>query len=136
MTVDDEIPIQELYEAVLGLAGCELAGQAYDGQHAVEMYRESRARPDLVIMDYRMPILDGLEATRQIRKIDAQARIMFISADGSVERQARADGAAGFMLKPFPLAQFLALIRTFSGGAATPAPSGEVPAAEAHALRR
>lgn len=127
MTVDDEIPIQELYEAVLGLAGCDLAGQAFDGQHAVDMYREAHARPDLIIMDYRMPVLDGLEATREILAIDRTARIVFISADGSVERHARELGAVGFLLKPFPLAHFIALMKSFAAGGPPPTSATAVP---------
>jgi len=116
LTVDDETPIQELYEAVLGLAGCELAGQAFDGERAIALFASSSPRPDLIIMDYRMPVLDGLQATRAILAKDRRAQVVFISADASVEKAAREVGAIAFLAKPFALAEFIALLKRLSGG--------------------
>ena len=135
LTVDDETPIQELYEAVLGLAGCELAGQAFDGERAVALFEASSPHPDLIIMDYRMPVLDGLEATRAILAIDKRAKIIFISADGSVEKAAREVGAVAFLAKPFALAEFIALLKRLSGNALT-GPLAQGPAPEAPAPRQ
>jgi two-component system chemotaxis response regulator CheY len=133
LTVDDEPPIQELYEAVLGLAGCELSGQAFDGERAVAMFLESDPRPDLIIMDYRMPVLDGLAATRAILSEDRRAQIVFISADGSVEKEAREAGAIAFLAKPFALADFIALLKRLSGGALSgPLARGQTEAQAAH----
>lgn len=130
LTVDDETPIQELYEAVLGLAGCELAGQAFDGERAIALFASSSPRPDLIIMDYRMPVLDGMAATRAILDIDRRAQIIFISADGSVEKAAREAGAVAFLAKPFALADFISLLKRLSGdtltGPLAKAPEGEV----------
>lgn len=120
-TVDDEPPIQDLYEAVVGIAGFELAGQAFDGARAVEMYRLMTPPPDLVVMDFRMPIMDGLEAAREIMRLDARARIVFVSADGSIEKAARDVGAVAFLAKPFPLAAFIAIVKGLAGEAQRPA---------------
>jgi CheY-like chemotaxis protein len=81
------------------------------------MYRTAPVRPDLVIMDYRMPVLDGLSAARAILALDAKARIVFVSADGSIANEAREAGAVAFLAKPFPLAQFMALLKSLLGDA-------------------
>lgn len=114
-TVDDEPPIQDLYEAVVGIAGFQLAGQAFDGKNAVAMYKEMEPKPDLVVMDYRMPIMDGLEAAQEILRADRHARIVFVSADASVEKAARDAGAIAFLAKPFPLAEFIAMVKGLAG---------------------
>ncbi len=134
LTVDDETPIQELYEAVLGLAGCELAGQAFDGERAIALFEATVPRPDLIIMDYRMPVLDGLAATRAILAMDRGAKVIFISADGSVEKEAREVGAIAFLAKPFALAEFIALLKRVSGNALS-GPLSQGPAGEARAPR-
>jgi two-component system chemotaxis response regulator CheY len=125
LTVDDELPIQDLYEAVIALAGAELSGQAFDGKAAVAMFVASSPPPDLVIMDYRMPVQDGLAAMQDILQADPGARVVFVSADGSVERAAREAGAVGFLMKPFPLAAFIALLKSFAAPpeGAPPAPT-------------
>jgi DNA-binding NtrC family response regulator len=115
LTIDDEQSIQELYEAVLGLAGHELAGQAFDGERGVTLFGAMSPRPDLVILDYRMPVLDGLAAATAILAKEPTARIVIISADTSIEKQAKEAGAAAFLAKPFPLADFLNLINRLVG---------------------
>jgi CheY-like chemotaxis protein len=95
---------------VLAIAGHEVAGQAFDGERGVTLFAGMNPRPDLVILDYRMPVLDGLAAASAILAHEPTARIVIISADSSVEKQAKAVGAAAFLAKPFPLADFLSLI--------------------------
>jgi two-component system, response regulator YesN len=77
-----------------------VAGEAVNGQEAVQLVRE--LRPDLVIMDVRLPGLDGLEASRRISKIHQKVRIIIVSAydDFSYAQKALNLGLAGYMLKP------------------------------------
>lgn len=73
-----------------------------------------KAKPDIIIMDYRMPLKDGLEATRELLKLNPDFKIVFASADVSVKREAVAVGAKAFIEKPFRMDLFLTTIqRTF-----------------------
>lgn len=132
LTVDDESSIQELYEAVLAIAGHEVAGQAFDGERGVTLFAGMSPRPDLVILDYRMPVLDGLAAAAAILTHEPTARIVIISADSSIEKQAKEVGAAAFLAKPFPLAEFLGLINRIVNPPEE-APAGALPATAASA---
>lgn len=75
--------------------------EAANGQDAVEKYRE--LKPDVVMMDITMPVMDGIAAVREIRKIDAQARILMCSALGqqAMVLEAVKAGARDFVVKPF-----------------------------------
>jgi CheY-like chemotaxis protein len=108
------------------MAGHEIAGQAFDGERGVTLYAAMVPRPDLVILDYRMPVLDGLGAAAAILAHDPTARIVFVSADSSIEQRAKQVGAAAFLAKPFPLADFMSLLNRLLGPP-DGAPPGAVP---------
>jgi DNA-binding NarL/FixJ family response regulator len=100
-------------------------GEAADGSEAVAM--ADRVRPDVMLMDIRMPVMDGLEATRRITASDATSgvRIVVITTfdlDEYVYAALRA-GASGFLLKDTPPDEMLAAIRIVAGGEALLAPS-------------
>lgn len=103
--VDDELDLLALYTDALECFGHKVVGSARNGAEAVEKYAGFAERPDLVLMDHRMPIKNGLEATREIMQLDPGARVIFASADQSVEAEALELGAVGFKSKPFSLAQ-------------------------------
>ncbi len=101
----------------------EVVGEAGTGAEAVE--RTSRLRPDLVLMDIRMPVLDGLEATRRILADDPRARVLVLTTfdlDEYVFEALRA-GASGFVLKDDPPEQLLDAIRVVAGGEALLSPA-------------
>ncbi len=79
----------------------QIAGEAENGKEAVELYR--RLRPDLVIMDITMPVMNGIEAVRAIKEIDPGAKIIICSALGQQRMVVEAieAGAADFIVKPF-----------------------------------
>ena len=104
-------------------AGTDVLGEAADGAAAVEA--ALRVRPDVVLMDIRMPGVDGLEATRRIVQADRGTRVLILTTydlDEYVYEALRA-GASGFLLKDAPPEQLLAAIRVVAAGDALLAPS-------------
>ncbi|MFI0235410.1 response regulator [Streptomyces sp. NPDC016845] len=100
----------------------EVAGEAGDGAEAVEL--AARLRPDVVVMDIRMPGTDGIEATRQIMAADTGSRVLVLTTfdeDAYVYGALRA-GAGGFVVKDMRLEDILAAIRVVAAGDALIAP--------------
>jgi DNA-binding NarL/FixJ family response regulator len=101
----------------------EVVGEAGDGVEAVEQTRE--LRPDVVVMDIRMPRLDGIEATRRIQAQPAAPRVLVLTTfdlDEYVYEALRA-GASGFMLKDAPPNQLREAVRTVANGDTLLAPA-------------
>jgi two-component system chemotaxis response regulator CheY len=115
LVVDDSLFMRKLIREVAAEAGWLVAGEARDGQEAVELY--DRLRPDLVTMDLVMPRMTGLEALREIRTHDPQARVIVITAVD--QKQALMDsihhGAIDFIVKPFDRDRVLGLLRKLGG---------------------
>lgn len=101
--VDDEVFIQDLYLSLLSIAGHRVVESAFNGQEAVEKFKGFATPPDLTIMDHRMPVKNGVDATREIRAMDPRAKVLFISADATAERKAIDAGALAFLEKPFTM---------------------------------
>lgn len=101
MIVDDEEMLHDLYGKLLELKGYQVVASAFNGVEAVNKFRDMEERPDLVLMDHRMPVKNGLEAMREILEIDLDAQVVFLTADAAVAEHAIAAGAADVLLKPF-----------------------------------
>lgn len=114
--VDDEVFIQDLYQAMLPAGGHEIVDSAFNGQEAVDKFRGLAPRPDLIIMDHRMPIKNGLDATREILTQDPQAKVLVISADATVQPKYQGSGAVGFIEKPFTMDVLFSAIQVTLGG--------------------
>lgn len=110
--------------AILGAEpGVELIGEATDGEEAVKMALE--LRPDVILMDINMPVINGIEATRQITESNPQAGILMLTMfedDDSIFAAMRA-GARGYLLKGSDGAETLRAIRAVAGGAAIFSPT-------------
>ena len=106
--VDDEPMLHELYGAILETGGHEIVANAYNGDEAVEIFKGMDEPPEVVIMDHRMPNKDGVETTKEILKIDPNAKIIFASADTAVRNDALDSGACSFLSKPFAMSDLLA----------------------------
>jgi DNA-binding NarL/FixJ family response regulator len=103
--------------------GVTVVGEAIDGQDAV---RQARAvRPDVVLMDIRMPVLDGIEATRRIIDERSATRVLILTTFGLDEYvfEALRAGASGFILKDAPPEEIVAAVRIVGSGEALLAPA-------------
>jgi len=108
--VDDEVYLQDLYADLLGLVGHQIVDTAFNGEEAVLKFESMGQKPDLVIMDHRMPIKNGVEATKEILAMDPKSKVLFISADVSQENRVVEIGAVGFLEKPFPMDKLFRMI--------------------------
>ncbi len=111
LIVDDSEEVRRSLEALLPLAAAvEVVGLAGNGREAVEL--AGRLRPDVVLMDVEMPLMDGLEAARRMRSARLEARIVILSLHDSaaVRRRAQEAGADGFMVKGTPIETLAALL--------------------------
>ncbi len=101
----------------------ELVAEAADGRNAVELVR--RHRPDVVLMDIQMPVLDGIEATKEIVRLGLVTRVLMLTTfgiDRNVYAALRA-GASGFLLKTVPPRQLVEGVRVVAGGEMLLAPT-------------
>ena len=121
---DDQPLVRAGFRTILGSKGdIEVVGEAENGADAVTL--AERRRPDVILMDIRMPVLDGVEATRRLVAAGTSARILVLTSfdlDEYVHAAIRA-GASGFLLKDVTPAKLLEAIRVVAGGDALLAPS-------------
>ena len=124
LVADDHALVRSGFRAMLDVQpDLEVVGEAEDGAEAVEA--ALRLRPDVVVMDIRMPRLDGIEATRRLRAHPGAPHVLVLTTfdlDEYVYEALRA-GASGFLLKDVPPEQLAAGIRVVAGGEALLAPS-------------
>lgn len=101
MIVDDAAFMRMMLKDILTKNGYTVIGEAENGAVSVEKYME--LKPNLTIMDITMPEMDGLQAVKEIRKRDPQARIIMCSAMGqqAMVIEAIQSGAKDFVVKPF-----------------------------------
>jgi DNA-binding NarL/FixJ family response regulator len=100
LIVDDNSNIRKIIHALVEHAGaCVVCGEAVDGKQGVE--HALRLRPDLVIMDMQMPVMNGFDASRRMRFDSPHVKILMISVENSSHhsRAAEASGAQGFLAK-------------------------------------
>jgi DNA-binding NarL/FixJ family response regulator len=124
LLADDQELVRAGFRMILETqADLEVVGDAADGVEAVAATR--RLRPDVVLMDIRMPDLDGLQATRQIVAARSGARVLILTTFDLDEYvyQALTAGASGFLLKNAPPEQLIGAVRVVAAGDALLAPS-------------
>ncbi|NBI27372.1 response regulator [Chengkuizengella marina] len=101
LIVDDAAFMRMMIKDILSKNGFDVVGEAIDGSQAIEKYRE--LQPDLVTMDITMPELDGIEALKEIKKMDPNSKVIMCSAMGqqAMVIDAIQAGAKDFIVKPF-----------------------------------
>jgi two-component system, chemotaxis family, chemotaxis protein CheY len=115
VVIDDTSDIREMLSIVLTRSGMDVVGEAGDGQTGVDVVRAER--PDVVLLDLAMPVMDGVEALPIIRKLVPDARIIVLSAfAGAVREQVLERGADGYLMKGTPLKQIVAYVEASLGG--------------------
>ncbi len=117
--VEDDRQVLELYREILKTYGYELAGFALNGKEAVRMFEAMNPRPDVTIMDQRLPLMDGIEATKVIMRLDPDAKVLFVSADLSSREDALSSGAMDFIRKPFEVKDLLSHLKALSDSPTT-----------------
>jgi DNA-binding NarL/FixJ family response regulator len=120
---DDDLMRAGLVELLAGEPEIEIVGEASTGREAVQ--RSRRLRPEVVLMDVRMPDLDGIEATRELARAAPNARVLILTTfeqDDYVFGALRA-GASGFLLKRTRPEELIAAVRTIAAGESLLSPS-------------
>lgn len=115
LIVDDAAFMRMMLKDMLGKAGYEIAGEAEDGEIALQKYKE--LKPDLVTMDITMPNADGIAALKSIIAFDAAAKVIMCSAMGqqAMVIDSIQNGAKDFVIKPFQQDRVLEAVRKVVG---------------------
>jgi DNA-binding NarL/FixJ family response regulator len=124
LVADDEAMVRGGVRAILASdADIEVVGEAADGREAIDLAQ--RLRPDVVLLDIRMPVLDGLAATREILKTVPGTSVLVLTtfSDDSHIAHALGDGASGFLLKAGDPRELIAGVHAAADGAAYLAPA-------------
>ena len=124
LIADDQAMVREGFGALLNAQpDMTVAGLAANGKEAVERARETR--PDVVLMDIRMPVMDGLRATRELLREETAGHVLVLTTfdlDEYVYEALKA-GASGFLLKDAPAAELTRAVRVVAAGEALVAPT-------------
>ncbi len=112
---DDAIFMRTMISDILQQSGFEVIGEAETGAEAVSQYK--KLRPDLVTMDIVMPDMGGIDAVREITKVDPNAKILMCSAMGqqALVVEAIQAGAKDFVVKPFQPSRVLEVVQRVLG---------------------
>ncbi|MEZ0106954.1 DNA-binding NarL/FixJ family response regulator [Catenulispora sp. EB89] len=124
LIADDQALLRASLRALVnGYDGCEVVGEAENGAQAVRLAAD--LSPDLVLMDVRMPVLDGIEATRRITAADPGVRVLILTTFDLDEYvyEGLLAGASGFLLKDSPPADLVKAVEVIRGGEALLTPA-------------
>ena len=116
LLADDHRMVRQSMRRAMEDAGYVVVGEAADGQEAVRMAAE--LAPDVVLMDVSMPVLDGVEATRQLRASGAAAQVVMLTmhVDADVVRRALQAGAVGYLTKDCTIDEVVEAVRLAADG--------------------
>jgi CheY-like chemotaxis protein len=113
--VDDEPQLVMIYQQLFSYRKITVSFVACDGFTALERFRKSNPRPSIVIVDYRMPVMSGIELMKEIFQIAPGTKIIFISADDGVRLETLKAGASAFLNKPASIKDIMDCINSLTG---------------------
>jgi len=115
LIVDDSRTSRRMLRNIIEGAGHEIAGEAVNGEEGVKLFRE--LSPDAVTMDITMPVMDGMEAMKEILALDKNARVIMVTAVGQKHKVVEAirDGACDYIIKPYSASDVSDVIKKVLG---------------------
>lgn len=115
LIVDDAIFMRRMLSDIVKEGGYSVVGEASNGKEAVDAFK--KLKPDIVTMDIIMPEMGGIDAVKEINKIDGDAKILMVSAMGQQQLVVEAiqAGAKDFIVKPFEASRVLTAIERIVG---------------------
>ena len=115
LVCDDAAFMRMMIKDILSKNGYNVAGEAENGLVAIEKYKE--VSPDLVLMDITMPEMDGIQALKEIKKVDAGAKVIMCSAMGqqAMVIESIQAGAKDFIVKPFQAERVIEAVKKVVG---------------------
>lgn len=113
--VEDSLTLIEMYSELLAFLGHSVIVLGRNGKDAVESFKSASAGIDLILMDYSLPIQDGIVTSKEILTMEPEQKILFVSAHPEIEDDAMDIGALDFIAKPFSLSHFEQLIHRCIG---------------------
>ena len=110
LLVDDSRTSRKILRNILESAGHTIVDEATDGEQAIEKYIASK--PDVITLDITMPVMDGIEALKQIKLVDSDAKVIMVSASSQKDKliEAVKYGAEDFIAKPFEPGQIITVL--------------------------
>ena len=98
--VEDEKDLARMYQLALKNRNVQICFIAYDGLEAVKKFTECPVKPPIILLDYRLPTMNGIDVMKEIHKLSPDTRMIILSADGFVKKEAIQAGAFMFLDKP------------------------------------
>ena len=101
--VDDNEDITDVFSDILEIGGFEVMGVGHDGNDAISLYKKHK--PDIIFLDVMMPTVDGIQALKEIKKINPKSKVVMVTADNSTHtiNELEKHGATTIIVKPFKI---------------------------------
>lgn len=113
MIAEDDPLIRNLFRKILQQKGYDTV-EAVDGEEAIRMWDDLCEKPDIIIVDYRMPKVNGLEVIREILDRDPRSNILMITGDPRINQDTMTDTGIKIKSKPVKMEEFLSEIRSIA----------------------
>jgi DNA-binding NtrC family response regulator len=117
--VEDETALIQIYEKAFARKGIQICFVAEDGLEAVEKFSRCAVKPCVVLMDNRLPHMNGIDVAKEILKAEPGTRIIFLSGDADIKDEALKAGAFQFLKKPTSLRDIMGSIQDAMGNPTT-----------------